>query len=80
MAISVLSLFSLSDCNKVAEPGLLIFSVIYFLILYIGTHMIASSDELNKADKSNNQTTINQGHIDIMRLKRLLIFRFFISF
>jgi len=49
--------------SKSSATLLLGFSFIYFFILYTGTHMIASSDELNNADKSKSHMTINTGII-----------------
>ena len=63
IAISVLSLFSLRDNRSLDVPGFFIFSLMYFLILYIGTHMIASSDELNNADNARSHITINRGNM-----------------
>ena len=60
--MSVLSPLSLIHIKRLAFlPG---FSLEYFLILYNGTHIIASSEEENNADNKSNQITINKGTIE----------------
>lgn len=62
IAISVLSHFCLR-CNSKDHFALAGNSFAYLLILYIGTHITANSEEENNAESNNNQITIRKGVI-----------------
>jgi hypothetical protein len=65
IAIRVLSpLFLRRNKRSAAAHGN---SFTYLFILYIGTPMMASSEEEKSADNSNNPTTINNGIIEKSR-------------